>query len=604
MSATPNTANRAGRHLIEPHEAARYLAEVGLDAQALGRLRALHGRVAADLDRALDTLDRFVARALGETSATLPEFAPRLSLFFRRLLECRVDPDAVDADLTLWREIGTRADLRHFAPSAFSRFERAVCGLQAATEDGGQPPLALLLSHFSRYHLALINDFYLEDRARAFRQTTMRDRGTGLPNGFRVYQGIAGQIAGKVANDGSITAIIRVEVRFPVADESNSRSAIVDSVMQAYAERLAQLLRGNDLVGRTGRFEFTLVFDALRSEGHALLAGQRVMQILRKPLRHEGSVISANPCVGIALHPAHGNDVDSLLDHLTLALEVARRNVARIALYSDQSTREDAMLRTREHDLQTALADNELMLYYHPQVELSSGRLVGSEALLRWCNRHGDWIPPLDIVAAAESGGMMPQLTSWTLNTAMREWVELSRQGVDAPISVNLTAQDLRDPEFEPGLKQSIETWGIAPDRIVLEITEGSMIENVDQTLDLLNRLRDSGFHLAIDDFGTGYSSLAYLRKMPTSELKIDQSFVRNMLHDHSSERIVRSVIDLAHNLGMHTVADGVENAETAAALRHLGCDRIQGYFLTRPVPTEVYLAWAQSWSPETVTSL
>lgn len=588
---------------------ARCRAEMSLDDRALASVRAIHAAFEADIRAALSPVFRFAARGLTAASAGDRAWSRRMSTLLRRLLVeiTRADlrAERIVQDIALWQAIARKTNLLVFCPPLFARYRQALSDLaaNAATRQRPWPERAIRsVNDLALFHMAVVGSAMFAVEMQGFKRRVMYDEATQMPNQIKLFQRVRERVANTPTHaEEESLALIKVELRFPDRDDLEHGRKSLDATMNLFGERLKRMLRPNDVVGRTGRREFTLILGSLRGEGHAVLAGQRVMQVLRKPMRLGEKTLVAHTTVGIVIHPAHGTDADVLLDNLSLATESARNEATGVALYSEANASTDASQRSLEHDLRFALHGNELMLYYHPQVELAGGQLVGAEGLVRWITAEGKWISPSDIVRAAETGGMMTALTSWAINSAMRQWSTLQREGVDVPISVNLAATDLQDPEFYPALEQSLETWGMPPDRLVLEITEGSMIQNVDQTLELLHRIRARGIQLAIDDFGTGYSSLAYLRKMPISELKIDQSFVRNMLRDPGAARIVRSVIDLAHNLDMHTVAEGVEDEATVDALRELHCDRIQGYLLTKPIPIEQYAQWARGWRPDSL---
>jgi len=583
--------------------------ELGLDARSLAHLESLHRAIAGELREALAPVYRYAGRWLSNASngdlAWSRAMSAQLRRYLAELTAGRLDDERLLRHVAFWQALSRHVNLIVFTPALLARYERALGALRVRETAQGRPwnpRVDSVLQNLVMFHLALVGSASFAGQLQNFQQSLMYDEATQMPNQIKMVQRVRERIA-DVGEELDNLALIKVELRYPDRDDLGDGQKSLDETMNQFGERLKRMMRPNDVVGRTGRREFTLILGALRGEGHAMLAGQRVMQILRKPMRIGDKVLVAHTSVGIVLYPSHGRDADLLLDNLSMAVESARSEATGLALYSEERATEDASQRSLEQDLRFALNGNELMLYYHPQVELTTGQLVGSEGLVRWVTSAGKWISPSDIVRAAETGGMMTELTSWAINSAMRQWNTLTRAGIDVPISVNLAASDLQDPEFYAALDQSLHTWGMPPDRLVLEITEGSMINNVDHILELLHQIRARGIQLAIDDFGTGYSSLAYLRKMPISELKIDQSFVRNMLRDQGAARIVRSVIDLAHNLDMHTVAEGVEDLATVEALRDLHCDRIQGYYLAKPIPLDEYAAWSRAWNPDSLSS-
>jgi EAL domain-containing protein (putative c-di-GMP-specific phosphodiesterase class I) len=240
-----------------------------------------------------------------------------------------------------------------------------------------------------------------------------------------------------------------------------------------------------------------------------------------------------------------------------------------------------------------ALADNELEVWFQPQRHAASGTCRAMEALLRWHSRRRNcMVVPTQVVEMAEAYGLMPALTKSVLNASLRQLGELRREGIDVRVAVNVSASLLRDVELPELVARALATWSIPPDRLTIEVTESALMIDVERSLGVMQELKQLHVRLSIDDFGTGYSSLAYLRRMPLDELKIDKTFVQNMLGNKADVQIVRSVIDLAHNFELEAVAEGVEDLATLEMLADLGCDVIQGYHYARPMPLAQLRKW------------
>jgi len=297
------------------------------------------------------------------------------------------------------------------------------------------------------------------------------------------------------------------------------------------------------------------------------------------------------------LYPDLVDGRESMLKAADSALMDARESGKRFSLY-DSALREDRLiyadLRARLH---TALNNNDLQLFYQPQINMRDGTVSGYEALVRWQHAELGWIGPDRFIPVAESSGLIENLTYWSFNVALRECAAFCRAGSGVTVSINLSAKLLGSREIVDLLERAINIWGFDPALLVLEVTESAMMADPDAALDILTLLHDMGVTLSIDDFGTGYSSLDYLKRLPVSELKIDKSFVLNMADDWQDRKIVRSIIDLAHNLDMQVVAEGIENQSVFNALADLGCDIGQGFHMARPMPVSALPLWLEELS-------
>jgi diguanylate cyclase len=359
------------------------------------------------------------------------------------------------------------------------------------------------------------------------------------------------------------------------------------------ARRLSEALRPQDRFARLDPDHLVLVLPRIRDVAMVKLAVNRLLGIFEAPIEVGSEKIRMRPCVGCAMSsPGAAVDVEAMLSAADNACRVAGSNETAFALApaTAGATRdaEDTM-----NDLQAALQANELEVWFQPQRDLASGACLAAEALLRWRNKRSDrMISPALVVEMAENHMMMAALTTFVLNTSLRQLSELRRTGIDLRIAVNASPSQLGDADFVELVTHALGTWSVPADRLTLEVTESAIMLDVEQSLRVMHGLKQQGVRLSIDDFGTGYSSLAYLQRMPLDELKIDKVFVRNMLENTADEQIVRSIIDLAHNFELVAVAEGVETPATLEMLARLGCDVIQGYLYARPMPSTLIPAW------------
>lgn len=352
-----------------------------------------------------------------------------------------------------------------------------------------------------------------------------------------------------------------------------------------------QALRDSDVVEALSRDEFVCFLRSASTESVAVLAAHRIHAVLKAPIALAQDLVAAEPSVGIVLFPDHGADADSLLQRAKAAQRSALAERDRVFTYSDALATQTTDPALYEKRLRIALHQNTLSLAFQPQLDLRTERIVGAEALLRWQDDQLGNVPPNRIVAAAELRGLMDQLTFWVITSAVQWCAKFAQIDPEFTVSVNISPSNLREPDLPTFIDRALRTWGAKGRNLVVEITETAVVTDQEAANDALNELRSHGVRLSIDDFGTGYSSMSYLAQLPLEELKIDLMFVRDMLTVPVHAKIVRSLIELAHNLELGVVAEGVEDGEVQAALKHLGCDRVQGYHIGKPVPPQELLA-------------
>ena len=427
------------------------------------------------------------------------------------------------------------------------------------------------------------------------------DRLTGLPNRTQFRDAVREAVTqAEVLNASGATvnsvAVIMLDLdRFKhVNDVLGYRFG--DLLLSAVAERLSQhSVRGDDLVARLGGDEFAVL---LRRGDGALAASvaQRIEQSFTAPLTLEEHKVDMGAGIGMACWPQHAVDADTLLSRAEVAMYAAKKRGNGALMYDPSIDAGSAQTLSLLTELRQALVNNELRLYLQPKLSLDTGVVVGAEALVRWQHPTRGLVPPVQFIPFAEQTGFIRQMTIWIFEEAARQWQALHDEGLRLVLSVNLSTRDLLDTELPQKFEALLIKHRVPAEGFCLEITESAIMDDPQRALGTLNALSALGFKLSIDDFGTGYSSLAYLKKLPVDELKIDQSFVLNMEADADDAAIVRSTIDLAHNLGLCVVAEGVENARVWDMLRELNCDQAQGYHMGKPMPADQFAAWSVKW--------
>ena len=422
---------------------------------------------------------------------------------------------------------------------------------------------------------------------------------TGLPNRVQLREQVREAIADAESAGSSVALILLDLNRFKHVNDVLGY-VVGDLLLARVGERLRQqVVREGDLVARLGGDEFAV----LLRNGHAALAqavARRIAAAFEAPLTIEDQTVDIGASFGIACWPQHASDADALLNRAEVAMYSAKQRSDGPMLYDPSLDAASSQTLSLLSGLRTALDHGDFRLYLQPKVALADGRVTGAEALLRWQHPERGLVPPAEFIPFAEQTGFIRSLTMWVFEEAARQWLTLLAQGSQVgafTLSVNLSTRDLLDPELPHKFEALLDRHGVPAQAFCLEITESAIMDDPQRALATLERLSAIGFKLSIDDFGTGYSSLAYLKRLPVDELKIDKSFVMSMESDADDAKIVRSTIDLAHNLGLLVVAEGVENGKAWDLLRELDCDQSQGYHMGRPMPAEQFAAWAVSWA-------
>lgn len=367
-----------------------------------------------------------------------------------------------------------------------------------------------------------------------------------------------------------------------------------DRVLQAWQERLLAIRKLPDTLYRIGSHQFAFILPAMSSPALLMMAINKVTRVLQEEVCLQSKRLEPEVFVGVAYGMSSALDAYGLLKRAEASLGSAKAGKPQ-----DFSANTAVGIVQQQHhlerDFKAALLANEFELYYQPKLNLKTGSIDQVEALLRWQRREHGFVRPDQVVDLATQLGESYNLTKWVVHTAVRQ-AKTWQPRLNLAVAVNVQADLLGSPEICHLVQDALAIWGLPSDRLVVEITETAVIEDKNSGLDTLLRLKNSGISLSIDDFGTGYSSLSYFKEIPANELKIDMSFVRDMLKNPQDQHIVKIIIEIAHLFELRVVAEGVEDQATLAHLKNLGCDYVQGYFIARPQPADEFEQWLEGY--------
>lgn len=445
--------------------------------------------------------------------------------------------------------------------------------------------------------IALIAHDITESEAQkaALKHQSLHDELTGLPN--------------RALLDGELNAAVETAQKrrkgFSLLYVDLDRFQVIndtfgyrwgDSLLQQIVPRLQGALRKTDTVARVNGDEFAVILPTIGEASGAVRIARRLLHLLEPPFLIEGHQVALSASIGISLCPAHGTNADTLLRRAALAVHQAKRTGVGYALYTaEQEEGYEPGRLLLLNDLRQATEHDQLVLYYQPKVHMTSGEIHQVEALLRWQHPQRGMLLPDHFLSLAEESGLMKPLSQWVLNEAIRQCRLWSQDGIHLRVGVNLSMRDLQDTQIPPRIAGLLTAWDISPASLEVEVTETAVADDIGKTHRTLTELHQMGVRIAIDDFGTGYSSLAHLRQLPIDTIKIDKSFVQGLTKNENDTAIVRATIELGHNLGLCVVAEGVEDQMTWDALVTLGCDVVQGYLISRPLPAAMLQQWFES---------
>lgn len=418
----------------------------------------------------------------------------------------------------------------------------------------------------------------------------LHDALTGLPNRKFILNKLISEI--ESADDNHSLALLVMDLdRFKEINDTLGHH-VGDEVLKRVGERLVRLMDKDITISRLGGDEFAFVVSNLEHHTQAVNVAEETIEALEQIVEIEHYRIYVGASVGIAYYPQHGKDANTLIQRADVAMYEAKKSACGYAVYDLDKDQNSVGRLAIVRDLKNAIDDNSLCLHFQPKSEVASGEVLGVEALLRWSHPELGIIPPEEIVEVAEQTGLIRPLTNWVLNTAIYQCAQWLIRGIHARVAVNLSVKNLQDKDLTNEVKHLLNVWQVPPSYLELEITESAMMADPIRAVEVLKELDIMGIHLSVDDFGTGFSSLAYLKSLPVDELKIHKSFVVDMCRVENDAVIVKSTIDLAHNLGLKVIAEGVQDKQTWEMLSLLGCDTIQGYYISCPLTAKDLEDW------------
>ncbi|UCE76249.1 MAG: EAL domain-containing protein [Gammaproteobacteria bacterium] len=433
----------------------------------------------------------------------------------------------------------------------------------------------------------------LHEKNVALEYQATHDTLTDLPNRALLFDRIS-RLQHTAHGDGTTFALLLMDLdRFKEINDTLGHH-FGDQLLQQVGNRIGQSLREGDTIARLGGDEFALLMPATR-QAQPVRCAERVMQQLDDSFLIDNIPVQVKVSIGIAVFPEHGDSAESLLQHADVAMYKAKHSNTGYAIYDPSQDEHSVRRLTLMGELRSAIADRRLTVHYQPKIDLHTGLTTGVEALARWVHPELGFVPPDEFIPLAEQMGAIRDLTDCVFAQAMQESRQWSRRGQSLTVAVNLSTHCLQDSSLPERLAQLMRTVDFPASRLELEITESALMHDLDTARAILNKLNAMGLKLSIDDFGTGFSSLSYLTRLPVDALKIDKSFVIDMHNNEGNAAIVRSVIDMAHHMGLKVVAEGIETQEAVELLAGLGCDLAQGYFISRPLPGDQFETWLAS---------
>lgn len=483
------------------------------------------------------------------------------------LLDHVFDGESFDAEATAARKDGTEFEL----------------DLQLMpVEDSGE------LTHWVVF-LRDVTD--IKDQVVALRHQATHDLLTDLPNRVLLFDRLEKAIDVARRSSSTVALLLMDLDRFKEVNDTFGHH-FGDALLKQVAVRLRNQFRSEDTVSRLGGDEFAIVMPDPADTTSIATTAQRLLTALQQPFVIEAHLLEVGASIGIAVYPKNGTDARTLLRRADVAMYASKQTQSGYTFH-----RHDLESRSPDElslvvEMRSAIERNEFELYYQPKLHLRTGLVTRVEALIRWNHPQRGLLAPGAFIPVAERTGLIRPLTDWVLDRALQQCRDWQDQGAPVHLAVNVSAKSLQEQTLPTKVNELLEKWKVDPRFLKIEITESSIMSDPSHALAITSLLQSLGVHLSVDDFGTGYSSLTHLREFPIDEIKIDKSFVLAMTSSEADLAIVRTVIDLAHNLGKQVCAEGVENQETWEMLDALGCDLIQGYWVSKPVPAAKLLQW------------
>ncbi len=429
---------------------------------------------------------------------------------------------------------------------------------------------------------------YLMDRAM---HEIVRDPLTGLPNRvlFKDYLEYAIKIAGR---DKTKLSIFVLDLdRFKEINNTLGHFS-GDLVLKAVAVRLLGVLRESDTLARFGGAEYAILLPAINEINDLYVIWNKIQKAFDPAFVLEGINLDVHASTGAVLFPDHGKDADTLLQRADVAMYLSKDKNKKFTVYDPETDTHNSYRLTLMGELKSAIQDDDLTLYYQPQIDIKENRVIGAETLVRWTHKDHGMILPNEFIGIAERTGLINPLFLWVANQALQQRSVWQKAGFDISASINLSAKNLLDPNLPDIIAGLPAFYDVPPEKIIFEVTESAIMADPNLALAIISRINEMGIKFSIDDFGTGYSSFGYLAKLPVCEIKIDKSFVTDMLTNGTNYIIVYTAIEMAHNLGLKVVAEGVEDEDILNELGLMGCDIAQGYLVNKPISASEFDSW------------
>jgi diguanylate cyclase (GGDEF)-like protein len=452
--------------------------------------------------------------------------------------------------------------------------------------------IVVLLAVLVIFHYLVGELLKSQHRAKELHSKATTDELTGLANRQQFSTTIEAEIA-SAQYEGRSFAVMLIDLDHFKEINDTLGHHYGDVLLKDLGPRLAACVGTDGLVARLGGDEFAVLPGTRTDDPETLQEiASRLIECVQQPLVVDQMTLEVGASIGISRFPLDGNDASSLLRRADIAMYKAKEDHSNYKLYEAEMDRYSVRRLTVLSDFRRALKSEEFVVHYQPIVHLRGREVHGAEALVRWEHPDMGLVPPADFIPIAEQSGLIGSLTRYVLERSIAQTAQWRRAGTELAVSVNLSMRDLLDRDLPGEIECMLDTYGLPAEALKVEITESMIMSDPERAREIVLKLRESGLRISVDDFGTGYSSLANLKSLPITELKIDRSFVFTMLEDESDLIIVRSTINLGHDLGLKVVAEGVEDERTMNQLELLGCDLAQGYHLSRPLPAAAFAEW------------
>ena len=444
-----------------------------------------------------------------------------------------------------------------------------------------------------RYKLENLNKQLIES-SKELEYLSLYDSVTALPNRSLFYDRLSRDIV-EARNDGSTIGVLLIDIDSFKDINDTLGHDLGDSLLNKIARRFDDGININETLARLGGDEFTVILPG-HDQAQVLRRAEKLIDSLKPAFILEKNSIVVSASIGVAVYPDHGENIGNLLSHADFAMYEAKSSSLKICVYNPDSDHLAQGHLAMVADVRTAMKEKQFELHYQPKVSAVSGKVVSAEALGRWCCTERGNVPPNIFINVLEQNGLIDEYTYWAIETALAQAKDWQQRYGEMRIAVNLSPQTLMHPGFKEKFDQIVKTENDGK-LLTFEITENLFLSEFDRLAEVLEHICALGVELSIDDYGTGYSSLSRLRRLPVSELKIDQTFIKEMVDNKDDQVLVHSTIELAHNLGLNVVAEGVENEAALALLRKLGCDTIQGFLISQPLSVEKFNAFIEAQS-------